>query len=151
AHVRLAILDLTEAGHQPMVSACGRYVIVLNGEIYNHMELRERLQQDGLAPAWRGHSDTETVLACFAGWGIEQTLQASVGMFAIALWDRAERKLALMRDRMGEKPLYYGYSQANLLFGSELKAFMPVPGFGRELDRNALASFMRHNYIPAPQ
>ncbi|AQJ10775.1 asparagine synthase (glutamine-hydrolyzing) [Bordetella pertussis] len=151
AHVRLAILDLTEAGHQPMVSACGRYVIVLNGEIYNHMELRERLQQDGLAPAWRGHSDTETVLACFAGWGIEQTLQAAVGMFAIVLWDRAERKLALMRDRMGEKPLYYGYSQANLLFGSELKAFMPVSGFGRELDRNALASFMRHNYIPAPQ
>ncbi len=151
AHVRLAILDLTEAGHQPMVSACGRYVLVLNGEIYNHMALRERLEQAGQAPDWRGHSDTETVLAGFAALGVEATLQAAVGMYAIALWDRQRRTLTLARDRMGEKPLYYGYSGANFVFASELKGLMPIPGFGRELSRAALASLMRHNYIPAPQ
>lgn len=151
AHVRLAILDLTEAGHQPMVSPCGRYVLILNGEIYNHLELRAELEQAGQAPAWRGHSDTETVLAYLAARGVEATMKAAVGMYANALWDRERRSLTLMRDRMGEKPLYYGYSGANLLFGSELKAFTPVPGFGRDIDRNALASFMRHNYIPAPQ
>ena len=151
AHVRLAILDLTEAGHQPMVSPCGRYVLILNGEIYNHLELRAELEAAGQAPAWRGHSDTETVLAYLAARGVEATLKAATGMFANALWDRERRTLTLMRDRMGEKPLYYGFSGANLLFGSELKAFTPVPGFGRDIDRNALASFMRHNYIPAPQ
>ncbi len=151
AHVRLAILDLTEAGHQPMVSACGRYVLVLNGEIYNHLDMRARLQQMGRAPDWRGHSDTETVLACFAGLGVEATLQDAVGMYAIALWDRQSRKLTLARDRMGEKPLYYGYTGGNLAFASELKALMPIPGFGADLNRQALASFMRHNYIPAPQ
>ncbi|OZI38789.1 asparagine synthase (glutamine-hydrolyzing) [Bordetella genomosp. 5] len=151
AHVRLAILDLTEAGHQPMVSPCGRYVLILNGEIYNHLELRADLEAAGQAPAWRGHSDTETVLAYIAARGVEAMLKAATGMFANALWDRERRTLSLMRDRMGEKPLYYGFSGANLLFGSELKAFAPVPGFGRDIDRNALASFMRHNYIPAPQ
>ncbi|SAI27032.1 asparagine synthase [Bordetella ansorpii] len=151
AHVRLAILDLTEAGHQPMVSACGRYVLVLNGEIYNHLDMRARLQQMGRAPDWRGHSDTETVLACFAELGVEATLQDAVGMYAIALWDRQSRKLTLARDRMGEKPLYYGYTGGNLAFASELKALMPIPGFGANLNRHALASFMRHNYIPAPQ
>lgn len=151
AHVRLAILDLSEAGHQPMVSACGRYVLVLNGEVYNHLELRERLQQAQQAPSWRGHSDTETILASFCAWGVETTLQAAVGMYAIALWDRERRTLTLARDRMGEKPLYYGYTQGNLVFASELKALMPIPGFGRELNRSAIASLMRHNYIPAPQ
>src|SRR5690606_32198144 len=151
AHVRLAILDLTEAGHQPMVSACGRYVLVLNGEIYNHLELRAQLAQAGQAPDWRGHSDTETVLAGFAALGVEATLQAAVGMYAIALWDRERRTLTLARDRMGEKPLYYGYTGANFVFASELKGLMPIPGFGRELNRAALASLMRHNYIPAPQ
>ena len=151
AHVRLAILDLTEAGHQPMVSACGRYILVLNGEIYNHMELRTRLEQAGQAPQWRGHSDTETVLASFAALGIEATLQAAVGMFAIALWDRERRTLTLARDRMGEKPLYYGYTGGSLVFASELKGLMPIPGFGRELNRAAIASLMRHNYIPSPQ
>ncbi|MVW77972.1 asparagine synthase (glutamine-hydrolyzing) [Bordetella sp. 02P26C-1] len=151
AHVRLAILDLSEAGHQPMVSACGRYVLVLNGEVYNHLELRAQLEQAGQAPQWRGHSDTETVLAGFSAWGVEKTLQASVGMFAIALWDRERRSLTLARDRMGEKPLYYGYTGGNLVFASELKALMPIPGFGRELNRSAIASLMRHNYIPAPQ
>ncbi|CAB3650915.1 asparagine synthase (glutamine-hydrolyzing) [Achromobacter pestifer] len=151
AHVRLAILDLTEAGHQPMTSACGRYVMVFNGEIYNHLDIRKQLEQSALAPSWRGHSDTETLLAGFTALGIEATLQAAVGMFAIALWDRASRKLMLARDRMGEKPLYYGYSGAELVFASELKGLMPIPGFGRDLNRNALASYMRHNYIPAPQ
>ncbi|CAM4011508.1 asparagine synthase (glutamine-hydrolyzing) [Bordetella tumulicola] len=151
AHVRLAILDLTEAGHQPMVSACGRYVLVLNGEIYNHLELRASLEQAGQAPDWRGHSDTETVLASFAALGVQATLQATVGMFAVALWDRERRTLTLARDRMGEKPLYYGYTGASLVFASELKGLMPIPGFGRELNRSALASLMRHNYIPSPQ
>ncbi|HEY9278761.1 MAG TPA: asparagine synthase (glutamine-hydrolyzing) [Eoetvoesiella sp.] len=149
-HVRLAILDLTEAGHQPMVSACGRFAMVLNGEIYNHMDLRERLQAQGKAPAWRGHSDTETLVAGFAAWGIEATLGLAVGMFAIALWDRQERTLSLMRDRMGEKPLYAGYAGDNFIFGSELKALVNIPGFNKDLDRRALALLARHNYIPAP-
>jgi asparagine synthase (glutamine-hydrolyzing) len=149
-HVRLAIVDLSAAGHQPMVSACGRYVMVLNGEIYNHMELRSRLEQGGLAPAWRGHSDTETLLACFAALGVEATLRSTVGMFAVALWDRTAQSLVLARDRMGEKPLYYGYAGASLVFASELKALAGVPDFGRELDRRALTLLMRHNYIPAP-
>ena len=117
AHRRLSILDLSPAGHQPMVSVSGRYVIVFNGEIYNYLELRRELD-DSTHPAlsrgegakhWRGHSDTETLLAGFEAWGIEATLKKSVGMFAIALWDRAERVLTLARDRMGEKPLYYGW------------------------------------------
>lgn len=151
AHVRLAILDLTEAGHQPMVSACGRYVLVLNGEIYNHLDLRAQLERAGQAPQWRGHSDTETIVASFAAVGVEKTLQDAVGMYAIALWDRERRVLTLGRDRMGEKPLYYGYSGSNLVFASELKALMPIPGFGRDLNRSAMASLMRHNYIPSPQ
>ena len=125
--------------------------MVFNGELYNHLDLRAELGKSKQAPAWRGQSDTETVLACFSAMGVKATLQAVVGMFAIALWDRAERKLILARDRMGEKPLYYGYTQGNLVFASELKALMPIPGFGQRLDRNALASYMRHNYIPTPQ
>jgi asparagine synthase (glutamine-hydrolysing) len=149
-HVRLAVLDLTEAGHQPMASACGRYVLVLNGEIYNHMELRAMLEGEAKAPRWRGHSDTETVLAAFAAWGIEKTLQASVGMFAMALWDRQERCLALMRDRLGEKPLHMGFVGGRFVFASELKALAGLPGFDRGLDRRALSLLVRHNYIPAP-
>src|SRR3546814_861120 len=136
-HVRLAILDLTPAGHQPMVSACGRYVLVLNGEIYNHLDLRSRREAQGQAPAWRGHSDTETILAALAAWGIQDTLKAAVGMFAMALWDRQERELTLMRDRMGEKPLYLGFIGHNFVFASELKALSGVPGFGQVLDRRA--------------
>ncbi len=149
-HVRLAILDLSPAGHQPMVSACGRYVMVLNGEIYNHLELRAQLQARGEAPAWRGHSDTETVLAAFAAWGVERSLAAMTGMFAIALWDRRTRSLSLMRDRMGEKPLYLGYAAGNFVFGSELKAITAMPGFDASIDRRALSLLLRHNYIPAP-
>ncbi|MDS1138800.1 asparagine synthase (glutamine-hydrolyzing) [Pusillimonas sp. SM2304] len=149
-HVRLAILDLTPAGHQPMVSACGRFVLVLNGEIYNHLDLRVQLEAQGAAPAWRGHSDTETVLAGFAAWGIQKTLEAATGMFAMALWDRQARSLALMRDRMGEKPLYLGYVNGNFVFASELKALTGIPGFNKDIDRRALSLLMRHNYIPAP-
>jgi asparagine synthase (glutamine-hydrolysing) len=149
-HVRLAILDLTAAGHQPMASACQRYILVLNGELYNHLSLRTALEKEARAPDWRGHSDTETVLACFAAWGIEKTLQACTGMFAMALWDRQQRELTLMRDRMGEKPLYAGYAGGNFVFASELKALAGMPGFGAELDRRALSLLVRHNYIPAP-
>lgn len=149
-HVRLAIQDLTEAGHQPMVSACGRYVLVLNGEIYNHLDLRVRLEAQAQAPAWRGHSDTETILACLAAWGVQDTLQAAAGMFALALWDRQARRLTLARDRMGEKPLYMGYAAGSLVFASELKAIANLPGFNRQVDRRALSLLMRHNYIPAP-
>lgn len=149
-HVRLAILDLSPAGQQPMVSACGRYVLVLNGEIYNHLDLRSQLQAQDKAPAWRGHSDTETVLAGFVAWGVAATLKAATGMFAMALWDRQDKTLTLMRDRLGEKPLYWGYASGNLVFASELKALTGVPGFERDLDQRALALLLRHNYIPAP-
>jgi len=149
-HVRLAILDLTPAGQQPMVSACGRYTIVLNGEIYNHLDLRVRLEAEGKAPNWRGHSDTETVLAAFAAWGVSSTLQAMTGMFAIALWDTSSKVLTLARDRFGEKPLYYGMVNQSFVFASELKPLRPIPGFGARISRQALTLMMRHNYIPAP-
>ncbi|MCD9047152.1 asparagine synthase (glutamine-hydrolyzing) [Luteimonas sp. MHLX1A] len=150
AHRRLSILDLSPAGHQPMHSSSGRWVLAYNGEVYNHLALRQRLEGEGAAPAWRGHSDTETLLACIEAWGIERTLQASVGMFAIALWDRSERALVLARDRVGEKPLYYGWQGDTLLFGSELKALRAHPAFNAAIDRGALALLLRHNYVPAP-
>jgi asparagine synthase (glutamine-hydrolysing) len=150
AQRRLAVLDLSAAGHQPMRSACGRYVVVFNGEIYNHVELRDRLARQGEAVAWRGHSDTETLIACFVAWGVEETLRACVGMFAFALWDRQRRELILGRDRMGEKPLYYGWQGDTLLFGSELKALKAHPAFNAAIDRNALALFLRHDCVPAP-
>lgn len=149
-HRRLSILDLSPAGHQPMSSACERFVIVFNGEIYNHLDLRNRLHAEEKAPVWRGHADTETLLACFTAWGIEKTLQSMVGMFSIALWDRQYRQLTLARDRMGEKPLYYGWQGDTLLFGSELKAFKHHPDFKGVIDRNALTLLLRHNCIPAP-
>ncbi|MDF0674654.1 MAG: asparagine synthase (glutamine-hydrolyzing) [Nitrospira sp.] len=145
-HARLSILDLSPAGHQPMESASGRYVIVFNGEIYNHLELRGQLT--GLP--WRGHSDTETLLAAFETWGVEKALQATVGMFALALWDRVERRLVLARDRIGEKPLYYGWSNGTFLFASELKALEAYPGWRGEIDRGALALLMRYAYVPLP-
>lgn len=149
-HVRLAIQDLSEQGHQPMASADQRFMLVFNGEIYNHPQLRLALEQDGYAHAWRGHSDTETILAGLMIWGVEETLKRMVGMFAIAVWDRQTRNLVLARDRFGEKPLYYGYAPDGLMFASELKALMPLPGFDTQLNRDALALFLRHNYIPAP-
>lgn len=145
-HRRLSIMDLSPAGHQPMASACERYVIAFNGEIYNHSELRQSLGHS----SWRGHSDTETLLAAIANWGIEATLKQCVGMFAFALWDRKTRRLTLARDRLGEKPLYYGWQGDVFLFGSELKALKAHPAFRAEIDRDALTLFLRHNAIPAP-
>jgi asparagine synthase (glutamine-hydrolysing) len=149
-HRRLAILDLSSAGHQPMTSANERFTIAFNGEIYNHLDLREELAAAAAGPTWNGHSDTETLLACFTAWGIERTLRATVGMFAIALWDRERRQLTLARDRMGEKPLYYGWQGGSFLFGSELQALQAHPDFAADVDRNALALLLRHNCIPAP-
>jgi asparagine synthase (glutamine-hydrolysing) len=150
-HRRLSIVDLSPAGHQPMASHGGRYVIAFNGEIYNHAELREQLENAGAAPPWRGHSDTETLLAGFEKWGIEDTLAKTVGMFAIAVWDARERALFLARDRFGEKPLYYGWTAGAFVFGSELKALRAYPGFRGALCREALAQFLRFTYVPAPR
>nr|WP_245815690.1 asparagine synthetase B [Luteimonas chenhongjianii] len=150
AHRRLAIVDLSDAGRQPMPSASGRWVLAYNGEIYNHLDLRRRLEADGVAPAWRGHSDTETLLAAVNAWGIEEALRRSVGMFALALWDRWECTLWLARDRAGEKPLYYGWQGDTFLFGSELKALRAHPAFDAGVDRGALALLLRHSYVPGP-
>ncbi len=151
-HRRLSIVDLSAAGHQPMLSRSGRYVLVFNGEIYNHMDCRAALTTTGAE--WRGHSDTETLLAGFEAWGIQEAVKRSIGMFAFAVWDRDSQSLTLGRDRMGEKPLYYGWQgtgrQATFLFGSELKALKAHPAFTAGIDRNALCLLMRHNYIPAP-
>lgn len=149
-HRRLAIVDLSPLGHQPMASADGRWVIAFNGEIYNHRAIRADLDDAGLAPIWRGYSDTETLVAAIAAWGLKGTLTRSVGMFAIALWDRRERVLHLARDRFGEKPLYYGWVGGDFIFGSELKALRAHPGFANEIDRNALAAFAARTYVPAP-
>jgi asparagine synthase (glutamine-hydrolysing) len=151
-HRRLSIVDLSPAGHQPMHSAGGRYVLTFNGEIYNHSELRKALEEKGAVPenGWRGHSDTEVFLHAIALWGLEKAVERSVGMFALALWDRKERMLSLVRDRFGEKPLYYGWVGNDLLFASELKAFRAHPRFHNQIDRNALRLFTARTYIPAP-
>src|SRR5215469_7230765 len=146
-HTRLAVLDLSPAGHQPMSSAGGRLHMVYNGEIYNHAELREQLELSD----WRGHSDSETLLAAFSAWGLERTLKACVGMFALALFDSVERKLYLARDRFGEKPLYYGYAGGAFVFASELKALRALPGFDATIDRTALSQFLRLSQVPAPR
>jgi asparagine synthase (glutamine-hydrolysing) len=152
-HKRLAILELSERGAQPMHSACGRYVITFNGEIYNHLSLRQELEESE-AINWRGASDTETLLAGFAAWGVKRTLEKTVGMFALGLWDRAERCLTLARDRFGEKPLYYGWAghgvQSAFIFGSELKALRAFPGFDNAINRGAIALFLRFCYVPTP-
>jgi asparagine synthase (glutamine-hydrolysing) len=153
-HRRLSIIDLSPAGRQPMHTASGRYVLVFNGEIYNHLALRTELQAAGKASAWHGGSDTETLLAAFENWGVAATLNRSVGMFAFALWDRQERRLTLGRDRFGEKPLYYGWAGdgANrvLVFGSELKALRAYPGFNNPVRRDVLALYLQHCVVPAP-
>lgn len=150
AHRRLSIVDLSPAGHQPMQSVSGRFVMVFNGEVYNHQELRRGLS----GFSWRGHSDTETLLAGFATWGIEATLQRCVGMFAIALWDQQTRTLHLIRDRLGEKPLYYGWvgqgSARAFVFGSALKALKAYPSFDATVSRRALAQYLRFMMVPAP-
>jgi asparagine synthase (glutamine-hydrolysing) len=148
AHRRLAILDLSQEGHQPMLSVCGRYVITFNGEIYNFKALRGELI--GLGYAFRGRSDTEVMLACISQWGLVSAVKRFNGMFAFALWDRGSRQLHLVRDRFGEKPLYYGWMGKTFMFASELKALRAHPDFKKELNRDALALYMRHNYVPAP-
>lgn len=147
-HLRLAIIDLSPTGSQPMHSRCGRYVLAFNGEIYNHQLLRLKLNK--AKSFWFGSSDTETLLACIVEWGIQAALKATLGMFSFALWDKVLKKLVLARDRMGEKPLYWGWSNNTLLFGSELKAIKSYRGFDAKVDRDALSLLLRYNYIPAP-
>jgi asparagine synthase (glutamine-hydrolysing) len=150
AQRRLAIVDLSPAGHQPMVCSRRRFIIVFNGEIYNHLQIRAELEAQ--APhTWRGHSDTETLLEGFTTWGVERTLRMTRGMFAFAAYDTRNRELILGRDRFGEKPLYYGWQGGALLFGSELKALRAFPDFNAVIDRAAVAAFMRYSYIPAPR
>lgn len=150
AHRRLSIIDLSAAGHQPMISPCGRYVLNYNGEIYNHRDLRTDLEREGGHFDWRGHSDSETLLAALRHWGVDQALRRLNGMFAFVLWDREQRQLILARDRMGEKPLYYGRIGDTFLFGSELKALCAHPEWRGDVDRDALALYLRYSYVPAP-
>ncbi|MFT4911784.1 MAG: asparagine synthase (glutamine-hydrolyzing) [Brevundimonas sp.] len=148
-HRRLAVLELSPAGAQPMASHCGRYQLSFNGEIYNHLEIRRELESTGTIP-WQGRSDTETLLAAFARWGVKATLARAVGMFVIALWDRQDRQLTLVRDRLGEKPLYYGWIGGDLVFGSEIHALRRHPGFEKRIDRDAVALYLRRNYLSPP-
>lgn len=149
AHTRLSILDVSSSGHQPMISHDGRYVIVYNGEIYNFKELRERLRSEGRP--FSTESDTEVILEALGAWGLERTVHELVGMFSFALWDRLERTLALGRDRLGEKPLYYGWLGSTFVFASELKALRVLPAWNGEIDRVALTLYLRNGYVPGPR
>ena len=147
---RLSIVDLSPAGHQPMLSASGRYVLAFNGEVYNYEAIRRELILADRAPSFRGHSDTEVMLAAIEAWGVESAVQRFIGMFAIALWDRQERQLYLIRDRVGVKPLYYGTIRGTFFWASELKALHAHPEFEAEIDRDALGLYFRYMYVPAP-
>ena len=149
-HRRLSIIDLSPAGHQPMRSADGRYVLSYNGEIYNHSEIRREIEAQFGPQQWRGHSDTETLLEAIARWGLEAALTRCVGMFALSLWDAKDRRLRLARDRFGEKPLYYGWVGGDFVFASELSAIQLHPRFDNRIDRRALQWFAARNYVPAP-
>ncbi|MFY0214355.1 asparagine synthase (glutamine-hydrolyzing) [Bacillus cereus] len=151
-HRRLAIVDLTPEGHQPMYSNSGRYVIVFNGEIYNFQKLKEKIiaYSPEYASKFRGNSDTEVILASIELFGIEKAVDSFIGMFAFSIFDLKENKLHLVRDRVGEKPLYYGWNNNHFLFGSELKSIVAHPHCHKEINRNALTLYLRHNYIPAP-
>ncbi|MEM9784389.1 MAG: asparagine synthase (glutamine-hydrolyzing) [Pseudomonadota bacterium] len=150
-HRRLSIIDLSAAGHQPMTSPSGRFVMVYNGEVYNHLDLRAALEESGRAPRWQGTSDSETLVAGFDVWGLAGTVERTIGMFAIAVWDRETRRLTLIRDRLGEKPLYFGWQGSGrartLLFGSELKALSAHPAFERRLDPQAVLEMLRHSAV----
>lgn len=148
-HRRLSIIDLSVNGHQPMTSHSGRSVIVLNGEIYNYMELRAELEADGRQ--FRGHSDTEVFLEAMERWGLDAALRKARGMFALAVWDRAERTLQLVRDRIGEKPLYVARAGRDLIFASELKAVVEHPDFDRSIDELATSQFLELGYVPSPK
>lgn len=150
-HRRLSILDLSAAGAQPMHSPCGRYVLVFNGEIYNHLSLRAKLSDEFTTQRWVGRSDTETLLAAIRLWGLDRALSKAHGMFAIALWDKLEKRLSLARDRMGEKPLYWGWAGEDFVFASELKALRVHPGCPDAICRVALSQFLQFLYIPAPR
>ncbi len=150
-HRRLSIIDLSPTGAQPMMSPCGRYIIAFNGEIYNHLTLRDKLNAVGAAPEWRGSSDTETLLVAAKHWGLPEALRRANGMFAVALWDRHTRQLHLARDRMGEKPLYLAKLPDGWAFGSELKALLAVPSFEAHLCRDAVASYLAYGYVPETQ
>lgn len=150
SHRRLSILELTEAGYQPMSSHNGRFIFVFNGEIYNHSKIRDALTQSGYSGSWQGFSDTETLLAAIEFFGVEAALNMSIGMFAFALWDTRDKVLTLARDRFGEKPLYFGIQNNVFLFGSEIKSLKQHPSFDSKIDRNSISLFLRHNYIPAP-
>ena len=149
-HRRLSIIDVSEAGTQPMTSHDGRYVISFNGEIYNHRQMRAMLTDEGRAVDWHGHSDTETLLQTLASLGVAATLKRCNGMFAFALWDRHNRVMTLARDRVGEKPLYFGRMAGSFLFGSELRALQRHPHWHGEIDRDALALYVRYGYVPDP-
>ena len=149
-HRRLSIIDLSPAGRQPMRTSDGKYVIAFNGEIYNHNLLRNKLSELGYTVNWNGNSDTETLLLCLENWGIEKTLQSCVGMFAISIWDIQTQTLTLARDRLGEKPIYYGWNNEAFIFGSELKALRAYVGFKQNICRKALSQYFRFSYVPAP-
>jgi asparagine synthase (glutamine-hydrolysing) len=151
AHRRLSIVDLSPEGRQPMVSASGRYVIVFNGEVYNFRDLLAELEASGAAPAWRGESDTEVMLAAIEAWGLDAALGRFVGMFAFALWDRSERCLTLVRDRLGVKPLFYAPLREGFVFGSELSTILAFPGFERRVDDASLYEFLQSGHVPAPR
>ena len=151
AHTRLSIQDLSAAGHQPMKSSSGRYLMVYNGEIYNHLDLRKKLKYLDKQISWKGNSDTETLLNSFDNWGIEKTLNLCSGMFSIAVWDIKTKELTLIRDRSGEKPLYFGLVNNNFIFGSELKVFKKISSFDNEISRDSLNLFLRFAYVPGPK
>ncbi|HEU4565088.1 MAG TPA: hypothetical protein VFS05_10585, partial [Gemmatimonadaceae bacterium] len=146
---RLAIIDLSEHGHQPMRSASGRFTMVFNGEVYNFAELRRELEAAGWR--FRGHSDSEVILASFERWGIRDATRRFVGMFAIAVWDAEARTLSLLRDRLGIKPMFVAAPAGAVLFASELKALAADPAFDRTVDEESLTAFLRYLYVPAPR